>query len=366
MLSYLADLESFFGPLRLFRYLTFRSVCATVTALGMGFLIAPWLIGKLRLLKLGQILRDSSEVGRLADLHAKKRDTPTMGGILIYLCVTLSTLLWAQPNTLVLVSLFVFSTLALMGFIDDYLKVARGDAKGLRSRYKLLGQGAIAAVALVFLLADKDFCARASELWIPFMKDPLVDDLPLWFLGLFFFLVLAGSSNAINITDGVDGLAIGCTISVAMVYGFMAYAAGHALIADYLIISNVAGAGELAVVCASMVGASLAFLWYNCHPAQIFMGDTGSLALGGLIGVIALMIHQPFTLVIVGGIFVLEACSVIIQVVSFKTLGKRVFRMAPIHHHFELRGWEESKVVVRFWILSLIFAISGLATLKLR
>jgi phospho-N-acetylmuramoyl-pentapeptide-transferase len=332
----------------------------------MGFLIAPWLIEKLRFLKLGQILRDSSEVGRLADLHAKKQDTPTMGGILIYLCVTFSTLLWAQPNTLVLVGLFVFSTLALMGFIDDYLKVMHQNAKGLRSRYKLLGQAAIVAIALVFLLSDKDFSVRASELWLPFMKDPLVSDLPLWSLCLFFFLVLAGSSNAINITDGVDGLAIGCTVSVAMVYGIMSYAAGHAIIADYLFISNVAGAGELGVVCAATVGASLAFLWYNCHPAQIFMGDTGSLALGGLIGVIAFMIHQPFTLVIVGGIFVLEACSVIIQVFSFKTFGRRVFQMAPIHHHFELRGLQESKVVVRFWILSLIFAISGLATLKLR
>ena len=366
MLSYLADYEGIFGPLRLFRYLTLRSVLAAATALGIGFLFAPWLLEKLKSFNLSQTLRDSSEVGRLAELHAGKVNTPTMGGLLLVVAITLSTLLWARPNVLVLVSISVFCSLAGIGFLDDYLKITRKDSAGLASRYKIAAQALIAVLALACLLTDQTFSHLTREIWIPFLKSPLIEETPTWFLVIFFFVVLAGSSNAINLTDGVDGLAIGCTVSVALVYGIMAYAAGHAIIADYLLISNVSGAGELAVVCAAIVGASLAFLWYNCHPAVVFMGDTGSLALGGLIGVIALMIHQPVTLIIVGGIFVVEALSVIIQVTSYKTRGKRVFKMAPIHHHFELMGWAESKVVVRFWILSLIFAISGLATLKLR
>jgi len=224
----------------------------------------------------------------------------------------------------------------------------------------------LTGVALLLLLSVPDSAAKMRELWVPFYKDMLISSMPIWLLAPFFFLVLAGSSNAINLTDGVDGLAIGCTVTAALAFAIMAYVAGNVIISDYLFISYIPGAGELTVVCAALLGASLAFLWYNCHPAEVFMGDTGSLALGGLIGVIAFMVHQPFTLIIVGGIFVMEAGSVILQVASFKTRGKRIFRMSPIHHHFELKGWHENKVVIRFWILSLIFAMAGLATLKLR
>ena len=220
--------------------------------------------------------------------------------------------------------------------------------------------------ALSLLLIHPDSADKVRELWLPFLKLPLIYALPIPILFVFLFFILVGSSNAINLTDGIDGLAIGCTISVALVYAIMAYAAGNAIIADYLFISFIPGVGELSIICGCLVGSGLAFLWFNSHPAEVFMGDTGSLALGGLIGVVAFMVHQPFTLVIVGGIFVMEALSVIIQVFSYKTRKKRVFKMAPIHHHFELKGWPESKVVIRFWILSLAFALAVLGTLKLR
>ena len=366
MLSYLADFEEIFGPLRLFKFITFRSVLAAGTALGIGFIAAPWMLARLRAFNVSQSFRDASEVGRLADLHAGKKETPTMGGLLIFVSITASTILWARWNVFVFVALFVYIGLTGVGFLDDYIKVRHRRSGGLRSREKLAGQALIAAIALTVLIRNEASIAGVTQIWMPFLKRPIISDAPVWFLSIFFFLVVAGSSNAINLTDGIDGLAIGCTVSVALVYGIMAYASGHYVIAKYLLISNVPGSGELAILCASIVGASLAFLWYNAHPAEVFMGDTGSLALGGLIGVIAFMIHQPITLMIVGGIFVLEAVSVFIQVFSYKVRRKRVFLMAPIHHHFELKGWAESKVVIRFWILSLIFAISGLATLKLR
>lgn len=366
MLSYLAELENWWGPLRLFRYISFRALFASGTSLLIGFLLAPWLIAKLKELSMGQVFRDQSEVGDLAVLHADKKDTPTMGGLLIYASVTASVLLWARPNVWVFVALFVFTGLCALGFADDYLKVSRRNSKGVTGRTKLIWQLSVALIALTILLLVPESGAKVRELWVPFFKEPVLYSTPLWVLFPFFFLILAGSSNAINLTDGVDGLAIGCTISVALVYALMSYAAGHLLIADYLFISYLPGTGELAIICGCMVGAGLAFLWYNAHPAEVFMGDTGSLALGGLIGVIAFMVHQPLTLIIVGGIFVMEALSVILQVGSFKIRGKRIFRMAPIHHHFELKGWKETKVVVRFWILSLIFALVGLGTLKLR
>jgi len=366
MLSYLADLEHIWGPLRLFRYITFRGLFAAGTALLIGFIIGPWLIAKLKEFKLAQSFRDKSQVGDLAALHAGKKNTPTMGGLMIYTSVTVSTLLWARPNVYILTALLVYTGLTILGFADDYLKVSKKNSKGVSSRQKLLWQFVIAAGALAILLAGVESGAKMREIWVPFVKDPVLMSAPIWLLFPFFFLILCGSSNAINLTDGVDGLAIGCTITVALVYALMAYAAGHIQIAEYLFISHVAGTGELAILCGCLVGAGMAFLWFNAHPAEVFMGDTGSLALGGLVGVVAFMIHQPLTLIIVGGIFVMEAMSVIIQVASFKSRGKRVFRMAPIHHHFELGGWKETKVVIRFWILSLMFALAGLGTLKLR
>ena len=289
-----------------------------------------------------------------------------MGGLMIYFSVTVSTFLWATPNVFVLTALGVYTGLTVLGFMDDYAKVTKKNSAGLNKKQKLIWQTAITVGALSLLLIHPDSADKVRELWLPFLKLPLIYALPIPILFVFLFFILVGSSNAINLTDGIDGLAIGCTISVALVYAIMAYAAGNAIIADYLFISFIPGVGELSIICGCLVGSGLAFLWFNSHPAEVFMGDTGSLALGGLIGVVAFMVHQPFTLVIVGGIFVMEALSVIIQVFSYKTRKKRVFKMAPIHHHFELKGWPESKVVIRFWILSLAFALAGLGTLKLR
>ena len=366
MLSYLAAYEEIFGPLRLFRYLTFRGAMAAATALLLGFWVAPKLLARLRALKMRQSFRDASEVGKLAELHAGKKGTPTMGGLIIFVAVFGSTILWARPNLYILTALFVYTALTVLGFLDDYLKVAKKQSGGVKGRYKLVAQAGIALVALGLLHLDSGVATLIRELWVPFLKEPLLAVTPYWLLIPFFFVVLAGSSNAINLTDGVDGLAVGCTITVALVYGIMAYATGHAIIADYLFIRFVPGSGELSVLCAALVGGAMVFLWYNSYPAEVFMGDTGSLALGGLIGVVALMVLQPITLIIVGGIFVMEAVSVILQVGSFKMRGKRIFRMSPLHHHFELGGWAESKVVIRFWIISLFFALAGLATLKLR
>jgi len=366
MLSYLADFEAYFGPLRLFRYLTLRAAFAGMTAMGIGFIVGPWLFAKLRLLKAKQSLRGKDEVGALADLHAGKAHTPTMGGLMICISIVLSTVLWARPNVYVYTALMVYLGLTVVGFLDDYLKVVKRNSKGLPGRWKLVGQATVTALALLMLLLVPESSERMRELWVPFYKDVLWLKMPLYFLFPFLFLILAGSSNAINLTDGVDGLAIGCTVTAALAYAIMAYVAGNAIISDYLFISYIPGVGELTVLCSALLGASLVFLWYNAHPAEVFMGDTGSLALGGLIGMIAFMVHQPLTLIIVGGIFVMEAGSVILQVGSFKLRQKRIFKMSPIHHHFELKGWHENKVVIRFWIMSLIFAMAGLATLKLR
>jgi phospho-N-acetylmuramoyl-pentapeptide-transferase len=260
----------------------------------------------------------------------------------------------------------VYLALTVIGFLDDYLKVFKQNSKGLSGPKKLLGQAVIAVIASFILLSVPESSEKIRELWIPFYKFIVVEQLPLLVFFPFFFVVLAGSSNAINLTDGIDGLAIGCTVTVTLAYLIFAYASGNAIISDYLFISYIPNAGELAVVCSALLGASLAFLWFNCYPAEVFMGDTGSLGIGGIIGVIAFMIHQPITLILVGGIFVAEALSVILQVFSFKVFGRRIFRMSPIHHHFQLGGWLENKVVIRFWILSLLFAIAGIATLKLR
>jgi phospho-N-acetylmuramoyl-pentapeptide-transferase len=372
MLSYLAEFEEHFGPLRLLRFLTLRTLLAAMTALFIGFIVGPWLIGRLRRLKFGQNY-DDDRTGDLARRFDKK-NTPTMGGLMIYASVAPSCLLWAEPNIWVLVALFVYTALTAVGFRDDYLKVVKRNRGGISSREKIFWQTLVTAAALVALVLHPTSAAKIRELWVPFVKYPVIVGLPVAALFVLMFLWVVGFSNAINLTDGLDGLAIGCTISVALVYGIMAYAAGNTRIAEYLLISYARGTGELAVVCGALVGAGMAFLWYNSHPAEVFMGDTGSLALGGLIGVVAFMVQQPLTLVIVGGVFVAEALSVIIQVTVFKVTrrlspvgeGRRVFLMAPIHHHFQKLGWPESKVVLRFWILSLLCALIGLGTLKLR
>jgi phospho-N-acetylmuramoyl-pentapeptide-transferase len=363
MLYALADFSNVWGPFRLFNYITFRTLGAGLTAFLLGLAIAPWCIAKLANMK--QALRTQAEVGKLADLHAGKQGTPTMGGLIIFAAVMISSLLWAKLNLLVGLALLVYVGLTAVGFADDYLKVSRKNSKGLNSRYKIAAQALLTLVVVTAMaFASPERNQELTRLCIPFLKNPI--EIGLILTTVFFFFVLAGTSNAINLTDGVDGLAIGCTVSNALVFAIIAYMAGNAVFASYLDISFIPGAGELAVVLGALLGGSMAFLWYNAYPATIFMGDTGSLAIGGLLGTVAFLIHQPILLVIVGGIFVMECASDIIQIIAFKTTGKRVFRMAPIHHHFQLGGWHENKLVIRFWILSLLFALLGLATLKLR
>lgn len=366
MLTYLAHYEELFGPLRLFRFISFRAAGGGFTALLIGFLLAPPLFARLRRWKMEQALREKAEVGDLAALHASKKNTPTMGGLVIFFSLMASALLWAKPNIYVLAALTIYVGLTAIGFADDYLKISRKNSRGLPGRYKLILQAVLAVVTLLVLFASEVSGPRMSELWVPFYKHVVTTNMPVWMVFILFYLFMAGFSNAINLTDGVDGLAIGCTVSSALAFGVMAYLTGNAIMADYLFISYLPGTEELVIVCTALLGSSLVFLWYNAHPAEVFMGDTGSLALGGLIGTVAFLIHQPFTLLIVGGIYVLEAGSVMIQVASYKTTGRRVFRMSPLHHHFELKGWHENKVVIRFWILSLLFSIIGLSTLKLR
>ena len=378
MLSYLQNYEEFFGPLRLFQFISVRAIIAGITAMLIGFFIGPRLIRFLQDFGARQAFRDKDEVGDLAELHKAKEKTPTMGGLLIFFSVVVSTILCAEPNIYVVAALVTYSLLTIVGFTDDYLKISKKNSKGLSGRYKLLGQLLTTGVLLFMVLGPLSevltglnegaigSADKMRELWVPFYKDPIYIAMPILLVFLFFLITLTGSSNAINLTDGLDGLAIGCTVTVALTYGIMAYASGNYIISEYLKISWIPGSGELTVLCAALLGGSLSFLWYNAHPAEMFMGDTGSLAIGGLVGAIALMVHQPLTLIIVGGIFVMEAGSVILQVASFKSRGKRIFLMSPIHHHFELKGWKETKVVIRFWILSLLFALVGLATLKLR
>lgn len=370
MLSYLADYEQYFGPLRLLRYISVRTVLGAGTALVIGFIIGPWMIARFRALKFGQHY-DDDRTGDLAQRFDKK-NTPTMGGLIIFISVFVSTVLWAEPNVWVFTALFVYTALTIAGWRDDYLKVVHRNRDGISSWEKIAWQSLATLVALGVLLWHPMSAEKVRELWVPFFKNAIIAHMPWWLLLVLIYFWIVGFSNAINLTDGLDGLAVGCTISVALVFGIMAYAAGNIRISDYLLISHVPGTGELTVLCGALIGACMAFLWYNSHPAEVFMGDTGSLALGGLIGVMAFMIHQPVTLVIVGGVFVMEALSVIMQVGWFKYtkrstgVGQRIFLMAPIHHHFQKLGWPETKVVLRFWVLSLGFALAGLATLKIR
>ncbi|HWA27649.1 MAG TPA: phospho-N-acetylmuramoyl-pentapeptide-transferase [Lacunisphaera sp.] len=371
MLSYLSQYDHAFGPLRLLQYITVRSVGAAVTALLIGFVVGPVMIRRFRELKFGHGYIDE-RTGALGATYFDKKHTPTMGGLIIFIAVFFSSVLWAAPNVWTVVALFVYTALTVPGWRDDYLKVVHKNKDGIKSWEKIGWQSFATVMALAILLWHPQSHAKIQELWVPFFKRAVLPAMPPALLLVLIYLWIVGFSNAINLTDGLDGLAVGCTITVALVFGIMAYVAGNSIYSQYLLISYVPGTGELTVVCSALIGACMAFLWYNSHPAEVFMGDTGSLALGGLIGVMAFMVHQPLTLVIVGGVFVLEAGSVILQVGWFKYTrrrtgtGRRLFLMAPIHHHFQKKGWPETKVVLRFWILSLGFALAGLATLKLR
>jgi phospho-N-acetylmuramoyl-pentapeptide-transferase len=356
----LYPLHAHFGAFNVFRYITFRSAMAVLSALLLSFALGPGLIRRLRHFQIGQEIREESP-----KLHQAKRGTPTMGGLLIITAVVLPTLLWADlRNGFVWISVASVLLFGAIGFADDYLKVARKRNLGLSARRKFALQVLVSLVLgalLVGLAWRGSFTTRLS---FPFFKW-ILPDLS-WGYMLFTVLVLTGSANAVNLTDGLDGLAIGSVLVVSSAFTVLAYAAGNAIVADYLGIPNVKGTGELTVFCGSIVGASLGFLWFNCHPAEVFMGDVGSMALGGALGTTALLIKQEFLLVLAGGLFVVEALSVILQVASFKLRGVRIFRMSPLHHHFELAGWSETKVVIRFWIVAIMFALLALATLKLR
>lgn len=366
----------YFRVFRIFRYLTFRTVFASLTALLIGLLIGPFVIERLREFQIGQYVRDDGPQS-----HLKKGGTPTMGGVLIVISVLVPTLLWADLSN-PLVWVVVLSTVAFgaIGFADDYIKVVRKRSKGLTARQKFSLQmltSAGVAIALVRLEAKGDYSTR---LVVPFAKRLRPDLVWDWMghiphlhwlaflpFAVFVMLVLTLTSNAVNLTDGLDGLAIGCTIIAAGALTVLTYVSGHVVFADYLELQRMPMVSELTVFCGAMVGASIGFLWYNAHPAEVFMGDVGSLALGGAIGTVAVIIKQELLLPFIGGVFILEAASVMLQVGSYKLRGgKRIFKMAPLHHHFELLGWSESKVIARFWILALVFALFALTTLKLR
>jgi phospho-N-acetylmuramoyl-pentapeptide-transferase len=344
-----------------FRYITFRSAWAALTALVISFIFGPWLIERMRRIKLGQYIREEGPKS-----HQQKAGTPTMGGILINVAIIIPTILWADIlNPYIWIILFVTFAYGVIGFVDDYRKLIRKKNEGLTAREKFsmqIGVALAAGLAIAYLPSIHN--NYSTVLTFPFFK---MLHLNLGFLYIpFIIIVLVGASNGVNLTDGLDGLAIGSTLIVAVTYTILTYAAGNFRIADYLRIAWVPQAAELAVFCGAMVGASLGFLWFNAHPAEIFMGDVGSLALGGAVGCLAVMIKQEILLGLVGGLFVLEGMSVVLQVASFKLTGRRIFKMSPLHHHFELSGWRETKVVVRFWIIAIIFALISLSTLKLR
>ena len=372
------------SPLRLFRYITFRSAGAAITALALSWWLGPKVIRWLKEIKFGQEYADRAEqAGDLQTRVIQKKGTPTMGGILIITVLNLTTLLWAQWNTLIQLTLLSVLVLTALGFYDDYAKITQQNGSGVAARIKLVVQVVLALFVAFYLWklpVNSDLRIPESKMaitsnlvtvmMIPFYKYPIHAGVVVGLLLILFAIV--GSSNAVNLTDGLDGLAIGCTLIVSLVFLVLTYVSGHAEISKYLQIPHVVGAGELTVFCAAMMGAGMGFLWFNCHPAQIFMGDTGSLALGGALGIMAVLIHQPFVLVIAGGVFVMEAVSVILQRGWFRYtkrrsgVGRRIFLMSPLHHHFEKRGWYESQVVTRFYILCVLFAVVALSTLKIR
>jgi len=365
----------YFPPFRIFRYLTFRTAFASLTALFTALIVGPIVINRLREFQISQFIREEGPKA-----HQKKAGTPTMGGLLIAISIVVPTLLWADlSNLFIWIAVFATCAFATIGFTDDYIKVVNRRNLGLTSKAKMGLQIAASILIAVALIAMQTRGAYSTKLMVPFIKqfhpDLVIEKLmshpvlwPLAFLPFvaFVVLVIVGASNAVNLTDGLDGLAIGCTVIAAGALAVLTYVSGHATFASYLELQRMPLAGELTIFCGAMVGSSIGFLWYNAHPAEVFMGDVGSLALGGAIGTVAVMIKQELLLPFIGGIFVIEALSVILQVASYKLRKKRIFKMAPLHHHFELLGWSESKIIVRFWIASLVFALFALTTLKLR
>src|SRR5688572_9694465 len=359
LLELAAWLEDVLPGLGLFQYITFRAILATITALAVALLAGPAMIRRLAQYKVGQQIRSDGPQS-----HLSKAGTPTMGGALILVAVAVSTLLWADlSNRYVWIVLFVLVTFGAIGFVDDYKKLVLKDSRGLSARWKYFLQSVFGVAAAIWLYTTADVPA-ATELIVPVFKQIAI---PLGFafpIVAYFWIV--GFSNAVNLTDGLDGLAIMPTVLVAGGLGIFAYVAGNAVFSSYLQLPSIPGAGELTVFCAALAGAGLGFLWFNTYPAQVFMGDIGALSVGAALGAVAVIVRQELVLVLMGGIFVIETLSVMLQVASFKLTGKRIFRMAPIHHHFELKGWPEPRVIVRFWIISVVLVLAGLATLKIR
>ncbi len=359
LLIFTEYLQQYYTGFNVFQYITLRTILGTITALLLSLLIGPAMIRRLVTYKVGQSIRDDGPQS-----HLSKAGTPTMGGALILVSVAVSTLLWSDlSSNKVWIALVVTLLFGLIGGIDDYKKLVYGNSKGLSARAKFFWQTVVGLTAAIIMYRMAELPIETA-LIVPFMKGVMIP------LGGFFvvlsYLVIVGSSNAVNLTDGLDGLAIMPTVMVAGALGIFAYATGHAGFANYLGIPFVSGAGELAIFCGSLVGAGLGFLWFNTYPAQVFMGDVGALALGAALGVVAILIRQELVLLIMGGVFVMETVSVIMQVASYKLTGRRIFRMAPLHHHFELKGWPEPRVIVRFWIITVILVLIGLASLKIR
>lgn len=359
MLLWLAEyLTEYFSAFNVFSYLTFRAITSTLTALIIALFFGPKLIRYLQKMQIGQTVRDDGP-----ESHLSKSGTPTMGGILILASIVVSTLLWADlSNAYVWVVLFVIVSFGVIGFVDDYRKVIRKDSNGLIARWKYFWQTIIGFSTAIFLYLIST--PAETQLLIPFVKD-FMPQLGIFYV-VFTYFVIVGTSNSVNLTDGLDGLAIVPTVMVAGAFALFAYVTGNVNFSEYLNIPYISLTSELVIVCTAIVGAGLGFLWFNTYPAQVFMGDVGSLALGAALGVIAVLVRQELVLFIMGGVFVMETVSVILQVGSYKLRGERIFRMAPIHHHYELKGWPEPRVIVRFWIISLILVLIGLATLKLR
>lgn len=352
-------LSQFHSGFTVFQYLTLRTILGVMTALGIALIVGPTMIRHLSFKQIGQVIRDDGP-----ESHLSKAGTPTMGGALILVAIAISTLLWADlSNKYIWVVLAVTLGFGIIGFIDDYIKLVRQDPKGLLSRYKYFWQSVVGAGAAIFLYMTVSMPAE-TELIIPFFKHVVIP-MGAWYM-LLTYLVIVGTSNAVNLTDGLDGLAIMPTVMVAAALGLFSYLTGHAEFARYLSIPYIPGAGELTVFCAAMVGAGLGFLWFNTYPAQVFMGDIGALALGAALGTVAVLVRQELVLLIMGGVFVVETLSVVVQVASYKLRGKRVFLMAPIHHHYELKGWPEPRIIVRFWIITVFLVLVGLASLKIR
>ncbi|NOY63619.1 MAG: phospho-N-acetylmuramoyl-pentapeptide-transferase [Gammaproteobacteria bacterium] len=354
--DYLTQYDSSFG---IFRYLTFRAILGTLTALVICFVVGPYMIRRLNYHQIGQSIRDDGP-----ESHLAKSGTPTMGGALILVAIAISALLWSDLNNrYVWVVILVTLAFGAIGWVDDYKKLILRNSDGLAARHKYLWQSIVAFSAVTFLYITAQV-PQETALIVPFLKDVAID--MGWMYILFGYFVIVGSSNAVNLTDGLDGLAILPTVMVCSALGIFAYLTGHVKFANYLGIPYIAGVGEVAIFCGALAGAGLGFLWFNAYPAQVFMGDVGALALGAALGVIAIIVRQELVLLIMGGVFVMETVSVIVQVISFKLTGRRVFRMAPLHHHFELKGWPEPRVIVRFWIITVILVLIGLASLKIR